>query len=233
MLEQALTKINTNWKSILQNILLDFKELGAILNKEKEEFDGLAEIYPPINSIFNAFNFFNIEDLKIVIIGQDPYHQPGQANGLCFSVEDGIKIPPSLNNIFKEMYNDFEKEYKKPESGNLTYLAEQGILLLNNTLTVRQSKPNSHLKYWKGFSDKIIEYILENREGVIFLLWGNNAKKILKNKDFKKHYILETNHPSPLSANRGGWFNNKHFSKCNKILKDLDKEEIKWLKEDK
>ena len=229
MLEQALTKINTNWKSILENILIDFKELDKILIKEKEDFDKLAEIYPPTNLIFNTFNFFNIEDLKIVIIGQDPYHQPGQANCLCFSVENGIKIPPSLQNIFKEMYNDLEKEYIKPKSGDLTYLSEQGILLLNNTLTVRQSKPNSHLKYWKGFSNKVIDHILNNKEGVIFLLWGNNAKNILKNKDTSKHHILEANHPSPLSANRGGWFNKGHFSKCNKILRDKDKEEIKWI----
>lgn len=229
MLEEALTKINTNWKFILENILLDFKELDIKLIMEKEDFDGLAEIYPPTNLIFNAFNFFNIEDLKIVIIGQDPYHQPGQANGLCFSVENGIKIPPSLQNIFKEMNNDLEKEQTKPKSGDLTYLAKQGILLLNNTLTVRQSKPNSHLKYWKGFSDQVINYILNNKEGVIFLLWGNNAKNILKNKDTSKQYILESNHPSPLSANRGGWFNKRHFSKCNNILKDMGEEEIKWI----
>ena len=138
MLEQALNKINTNWKFILKNILLDFKELDVNLIKESEDFEGLAEIYPPTNLIFNAFNFFDIEDLKIVIIGQDPYHQPNQANGLCFSVENGIKIPPSLQNIFKEMYNDLEKEFTKSPSGDLTYLAEQGILLLNNTKNTEQ-----------------------------------------------------------------------------------------------
>ena len=222
--------VNTNWKSILQNILNDFPTLENDLEKEEELFEGLAEIYPPKQLIFNAFNHFNIEDLKVVIIGQDPYHQPNQANGLAFSVQDGIKIPPSLINIFKEICTNLEIPYNKPNSGNLTYLAKQGVLLLNNTFTVRQSKPNSHLKIWKGFSDRIIDYILENKKDVIFMLWGGNAKKIIEKKDMSNHHVFKSNHPSPLSANRGGWFNLNMFNDVNVKLRELEKEEIKWLK---
>ena len=154
--------------------------------KKRMKFEGFLEIFPPQNLVFNAFNRFNFLDLKVVILGQDPYHQPKQGNGLCFSVDDGIKIPPSLKNIFKEISNDLnlDNEFK---SGNLEYLADQGILMLNNSLTVLQSKPNSHLKYWKGFSPKVIEYICANKENVIFLLWGNNAKnakKFISGKQF-------------------------------------------------
>lgn len=222
--------VNSNWKPILQKILNDFPTLEKDLEKEEELFEGLAEIYPPKQLIFNAFNHFNIEDLKVVIIGQDPYHQPNQANGLAFSVQDGIKIPPSLINIFKEICTNLEIPYNKPNSGNLTYLAKQGVLLLNNTFTVRQSKPNSHLKLWKGFSDRIIDYILENNKDIIFMLWGGNAKKIIEKKDMSQQYVFKSNHPSPLSANRGGWFNLNMFNDVNVKLRELEKEEIKWLK---
>ena len=169
--------------------------------------------------------------MKVVIIGQDPYHQKNQANGLCFSVSDNIKIPPSLNNIFKEIYKDKNIKIK---NGNLEYLAKQGVLLLNNTLTVTESEPNSHYKYWKGFSNKIIEYILLNKNNIVFLLWGNNAKNIFKNiiKDsninLENHLILKASHPSPLSANKSGWFDNNHFIKTNEFLKSKNKEEIKF-----
>lgn len=227
----CIDNIKTDWKEIITDILkLDkFNEIEKNLIEEYENFEGLAEIYPKKELIFNAFNYFNFEELKVVIIGQDPYHQPNQANGLCFSVNQNIKIPPSLKNIFKEIYDNYNLEFNNLTNGNLEYLAQQGILLLNNTLTVRQSKPNSHLKIWKGFSDEIIRYILENHNNIVFLLWGNNAKKILKNKDFKNHYILEANHPSPLSANKGGWFGNKHFIKTNDILCNCNKKEINWI----
>ena len=173
--------ITTNWDIIISEIINDnIPNIFELLENEKKEFEGLAHILPPSNKIFNAFNFFNFEDLKVVIIGQDPYHQINQANGLSFSVSDDVKIPPSLKNIFREIYKDNLGNI--PKNGNLEYLAEQGVLLLNNTLTVRQSKPNSHLKYWKGFSDKVIEYIIKNNTNkLIFMLWGNNAKKIIKN----------------------------------------------------
>ena len=221
--------IKTNWKPILENIIQNnLPNIYSQLEKEREDFDGLCEIYPPKEFIFNAFNFFNFEDLKIVIIGQDPYHQPKQANGLSFSVSDGIKIPPSLKNIFKEIYK--ENLESLPENGNLEYLAKQGVLLLNNSLTVRQSKPNSHLKYWKGFSDKIVKYINDNSDNkIIFMLWGNNAKKMKKIIDNEKHYILEATHPSPLGANKGGWFGCDHFNKANTYLKDNNRNVIKWI----
>lgn len=227
----TLDNIKTNWKEIITEILkLDkFKNLEKNLIEEYENFEGLAEIYPKKELIFNAFNYFNFEDLKVVIIGQDPYHQPNQANGLCFSVNKNIKIPPSLKNIFREIYDNYDLELPNLTTGNLEYLAQQGILLLNNTLSVRQSTPNSHLKIWKGFSDEIIKYILKNHNNIVFLLWGNNAKKILKNKNIKNHYTLEANHPSPLSANKGGWFGNKHFIKTNKILEENKKEKINWI----
>ena len=226
MLKLEIEKLTTTWKSILLEIFQEFNILEEKYEEERMKFDGFLEIFPPQNLVFNAFNRFNFQDLKVVILGQDPYHQPKQANGLCFSVDDGIKIPPSLKNIFKEINNDLnlDNEFK---SGNLEYLADQGILMLNNSLTVLQSKPNSHLKYWKGFSPKVIEYICENKENVIFLLWGNNAKNAKKFISGKQ-FILEANHPSPLSANKGGWWGNKHFSKTNKILRDIGKTEIKW-----
>ena len=185
-----LQYIDTDWKEIITKIL-NYEKLGSIeekLSEEYQNFEGLSEIYPKKELIFNAFNYFNFKDLKVVIIGQDPYHQPNQANGLCFSVNDNIKIPPSLKNIFKEIYSNYNLELPNLTNGNLEYLAKQGVLLLNNTLTVRQSSPNSHLQIWKGFSDEIINYILQNNENIVFLLWGNNAKKILKNKDIKNNY---------------------------------------------
>lgn len=227
----CIDNIDTDWKEIITDILKSekYNEIEKNLIEEYENFEGLAEIYPKKELIFNAFNYFNFEELKVVIIGQDPYHQPNQANGLCFSVNENIKIPPSLKNIFKEIYDNYDLEYTNLTNGNLEYLAQQGILLLNNTLTVRQSTPNSHLKIWKGFSYEIIKYILENHNNIVFLLWGNNAKKILKNKDIKNHYILEANHPSPLSANKGGWFGNKNFIKTNEILSKNNKKEINWI----
>ena len=148
-------------------------------------------------------------------MGQDPYHQEGQAMGLCFSVPVDIKIPPSLVNIFKELYQDLGIQ---KIDGDLTSWAKQGVLLLNSSLSVRESCANSHSKLWKDFTDNAIKYISDEREGIIFILWGTNAKSKKKFIDDNKHYILESNHPSPLSANRGGFFGCKHFSKCNEIL---------------
>ena len=226
-----LESISTNWKSILENILLDFPDLSKKLDQERELYQGLSEIYPPPDLIFNAFKYFNTSQLKIVIIGQDPYHQPNQAQGLAFSVNPGIKIPPSLQNIFKEIDNCYHREYQPRKSGNLTSWAKQGILLLNTTLTVRQSKPNSHVKLWKGFTQKIIDYILKEHSDVIFMLWGNNAKSLFSKTNasyLEKHHIYQAVHPSPLSANRGGWFHQNMFSEVNKKLLELGKTEINW-----
>lgn len=219
--------IKTDWKDIIESVLEDFPNIFSELEHEKEEIDGLSQIFPPECDIFKAFSYFNIDELKVVIIGQDPYHGKNQANGLCFSVNSGVKIPPSLRNIFKEMKNDCNIEEKK--SGDLEYLAKQGVLLLNNTLTVREKHPNSHLKIWKGFTQKIIDEIDSKCNNIVFLLWGNNAKttckKIIPNK---KQFFLLANHPSPMSANRGGWFGCNHFSKTNEYLISIGKEEIKW-----
>ena len=227
-----IESINTDWSSLLlqvyDNNVSDFELLEKQLNKETIDFEGLKEIYPPENIIFKTFDFFNVNDLKVVILGQDPYHGPEQAMGMCFSVPNHIKIPPSLVNIYKEIKRCYYDNYEIPSHGNLTHWNEQGILLLNTSLTVRQSSPNSHLKYWRKITNDIIKTISNNTNNIIFLLWGNHAISKKKLIDCEKHYVLTSNHPSPLSANRGGWFGNTHFFKTNKILKSLNKNEIKW-----
>lgn len=200
-----------------------FKDLMNFVDKEYAE----NTCYPNATDIFAAFNHCSFENTKVVIIGQDPYHGPNQANGLCFSVKDGINHPPSLINIFKEIESDTGKQY--PESGNLERWAKQGVLLLNATLTVRAHEAGSHQKKgWENFTDAVISILSKNKEHVIFILWGGFAKKKAKLIDSKKHSLLLSGHPSPLSANRGYWFNNKHFSSCNKILEDLGNKIITW-----
>ncbi|MFB0937837.1 MAG: uracil-DNA glycosylase [Urechidicola sp.] len=197
-----------------------FKELVSFVGEEYDEHS----CFPPKNKVFSAFNQCSFEDIKVVIIGQDPYHDNGQANGLCFSVADGVKHPPSLKNIFKEIETDLGKQI--PESGNLERWARQGVLLLNATLTVRAHEAGSHQKKgWEEFTDAVIQYISDNKQDVIFLLWGGVAKKKGKKINREKHQVLESGHPSPLSANRGYWFGNKHFSKTNELLRDR---KIKW-----
>ena len=204
---------------------------------EKDYFGNLVEFvrseyrqytcYPPGKQIFSAFSHTPFKDVKVVIIGQDPYHGPGQAHGLCFSVPEKIPHPPSLVNIFKEISEDLGKEV--PQSGNLEHWANQGVLLLNATLTVRSHQAGSHQnKGWEEFTDAVIQKISEEREGVVFLLWGGYAKKKGAKIDRNKHYVLTSGHPSPLSANRGLWFGNKHFSKTNRFLKEMGKKEIDW-----
>jgi uracil-DNA glycosylase len=183
--------------------------------------------FPKGTQIFSAFDHCTFDNVKVVIIGQDPYHGFGQANGLCFSVNDDIAFPPSLLNIFKEIQTDLKKDF--PRTGNLERWAEQGVLLLNATLTVRESEAGSHQnKGWETFTDAVIQKISDEKENVIFLLWGGFAKKKGAKIDRSKHHMLETGHPSPLSANRGLWFGNKHFSKTNAYLKSLGKQEIEW-----
>jgi uracil-DNA glycosylase len=184
--------------------------------------------FPPKELIFSAFNQFDFNDLKVVIIGQDPYHGENEANGLCFSVNDNVKIPPSLLNIFKEINLDFNTVFL-PTSGNLERWAKQGILLLNASLTVRKDLPNSHkhLK-WNVFTDAVIKKISEENSNIVFLLWGNFAIQKEKLIDFTKHQILKSGHPSPMSANQGKWFGNKHFSQTNDYLKSIGKPEIQW-----
>ena len=183
--------------------------------------------FPPASEIFAAFEHTPFNEVKVVIIGQDPYHGAGQANGLCFSVADGIAHPPSLKNIFKELKEQLDVEI--PVSGNLERWASQGVLLLNATLTVEAHKAASHQKEgWEQFTDAVIAKISEEREGVVFLLWGGFAKKKCAKVDHKKHLILTSGHPSPLSANRGYWFGNEHFRKTNEYLVENGKAPIKW-----
>lgn len=218
-------KIHPSWQSILENEFTKpyFKHLISFVKNEYEQ----QTCYPKESQIFAAFDHCPLENVKVVIIGQDPYHGPNQANGLCFSVNDGIPFPPSLQNIFKEVEKDLQISY--PKSGNLERWADQGVLLLNATLTVRQSEAGSHQnKGWEMFTDAVIQQISNQKENVIFLLWGGFAKKKGAKIDRNKHIVLETGHPSPLSANRGLWFGNNHFSKTNQHLIDLGKTEIIW-----
>lgn len=183
--------------------------------------------YPKEEDIFAAFNHCPFDAVKVVIIGQDPYHGPDQANGLCFSVKDGIPHPPSLKNIFKEIESDLDIPY--PESGNLEPWAKQGVLLLNATLTVRAHEAGSHQKKgWEQFTDVVIQKLSDERENIIFLLWGGFAKKKALLINSNKHQILTSGHPSPLSANRGYWFGNRHFSNANRLLTQLQKKRIDW-----
>lgn len=216
--------ITKNWFELLKDEFetLEFKSLQKFLNEEYATY----KIYPKAQNVFNALNLVKFEDVKVVIIGQDPYHQPGQAHGLCFSVEDGVKLPPSLVNIYKEI--EAETGKKSQTNGNLTEWAKQGVLLLNSVLTVRESQPNSHKnKGWEKITGKIIDLLNKREDPVIFLLWGANAQGIGKGIDRNRHYVLSCAHPSPLSA-FNGFFGCGHFTKVNSILKELGKSEIVW-----
>lgn len=191
----------------------------------KDEYQ-TQKVYPPGSMIFSAFDYCAFNDVKVVIVGQDPYHGPNQANGLCFSVSDGIKQPPSLQNIFKEIKNDLELEI--PVSGNLERWAKQGVLLLNATLTVRARQPGSHQnKGWEEFTDAVLRNVSENKRGIVFLLWGAYAQKKGAIIDQAKHFVLKAPHPSPFSAH-SGFFGSKHFSKTNQYLHNRGLEAIKW-----
>ena len=220
-------EINATWHSVLSEEIKKsyFEEL--MKNVEEEYLNQTC--YPPKELIFSAFNYCSFEEIKVVIIGQDPYHGKGEANGLCFSVNDGVKIPPSLRNIFRELSDDFGTIFL-PTSGNLESWAKQGVLLLNATLTVREDSANSHkhLK-WNIFTDAVIKQIAEQQAHVVFLLWGAFAHKKGLKIDRTKHLVLESGHPSPLSANQGKWFGNKHFSKTNTYLEAHNKEIIQWI----
>ena len=217
-------KIEASWKAILLDEFNKdyFKELKQFLRQEKQQHI----IYPSGKEIFNAFNCTPFEKVKVVILGQDPYHGKGQAHGLSFSVPFGIKPPPSLKNIFKELKADLDIPIA--ESGNLTSWAKQGVLLLNTTLTVRAKQAGSHQnKGWENFTDAVISSLSENKEDLVFLLWGRFAQNKASLIDSKKHYILTAAHPSPFSA-YGGFFGCKHFSKTNEILNKNGLETIDW-----
>jgi uracil-DNA glycosylase len=217
-------KIADSWKNILENELEKpyFKDLIDFIKLEYEN----GPCFPEKELIFAAFDFCSLEDLKVVVIGQDPYHDHNQANGLCFSVKDGVKHPPSLKNIFKEIAADLEQEIS--QSGNLEKWAKQGVLLLNTTLTVRAHEAGSHQnKGWERFTDTLIAEISEEKENVVFLLWGKFAESKTTLIDVKKHQIFTAPHPSPLGAWRG-WFGSKHFSKTNVFLKKIGLDTIEW-----
>ena len=218
-------KIEESWKKILQS---EFKKDYFIKLTEfvKNEYK-INQCFPQGKDIFAAFDFCPFNDVKVVIIGQDPYHGISQANGLCFSVNDGTPHPPSLNNIFRELLSDINKPV--PISGDLSFWAKQGVLLLNATLTVRAHEAGSHQNQgWEQFTDAVIQLISDQKEQIVFLLWGGFAKRKGNRIDKLKHHILTSGHPSPLSANRGYWFGNKHFSQTNEYLKNIGKSVIEW-----
>lgn len=215
--------ITPAWKTLLAAEFDQpyFQQLVSFLDRERQ----IHTLYPPKNLIFNAFNKCPFEEVKVVIIGQDPYHGAGQANGLCFSVNDGVKIPPSLKNIFKEIQTDLGQEV--PKTGNLERWAEQGVLLLNAILTVRAGQAASHKNQgWEPFTDAVIRLISAEKEKVVFLLWGRYAQQKGEIIAEKKHYILKSAHPSPLSARQ--FLGNRHFSQTNQYLQQCGKTPIDW-----
>lgn len=219
-----MIQITKNWYEILKSEFEQdyFKKLQEWLNDEYANYN----IFPPYNQIFNALNCVKFKDVKVVIIGQDPYHEIGQAMGMSFSVPNGVKIPPSLVNIYKEIENEFG--IKCEQSGDLTRWAKQGVLLLNAVLTVREGQANSHKgKGWENVTAQIIKQLNARQDPVIFMLWGGNAKAFESLITNKNHYILKSAHPSPLSA-YSGFFGNGHFKKCNEILLNLGKTPIMW-----
>jgi uracil-DNA glycosylase len=224
MLMNTEVKIAPSWKARLEPEFDKpyFKELTEFVREEYKT----QTIYPNGKEIFSAFDYCDFDNVKVVIIGQDPYHGEGQANGLCFSVRDGVRMPPSLTNIFKEIKSDLGKPI--PVSGNLERWARQGVLLLNATLTVRASSPASHQKKgWESFTDAVIKEISENKQNIVFILWGAYAQKKGEIIDRNKHLVLSSAHPSPFSADRG-FFGTKPFSKVNEYLRSKGLKEIDW-----
>ena len=217
--------IEASWKQYLKSEFEKSYFAKLTENVRNEYKNGLC--FPPAKLVFNAFNLCPFNKVKVVILGQDPYHELGQAMGLSFSVPDGIMLPPSLQNIYKEIHSDLGKPI--PTSGDLTRWAKQGVLLLNATLTVRAHEANSHQALgWQNFTDAAIETINTHREHIVFMLWGGFARSKKRLIDTNRHCIIESVHPSPLSANRGGWFGQHQFSRCNTYLKQQGLDEIDW-----
>ena len=218
-------EIHPSWEKPLQTEF-DSTYFKQLINFIASEYK-FKNCFPPKTFIFNAFSKCSYDNVNVVILGQDPYHREGQAHGLSFSVPKGIKHPPSLINIFKELQEDVKISY--PTSGNLSHWTQQGVLLLNATLTVRENEPGSHQrKGWERFTDAILKKLSDEKEGLVFILWGGFAKKKEKYIDSERHLVLTSGHPSPLSANRGYWFGNRHFSLCNSYLKNQGKRSIEW-----
>ena len=218
-------KIDNSWR---EHIGAEFEKpyFSALTDFVRHEYT-TTTCYPPGSLIFNAFNLCPFDRVKVVIIGQDPYHEPGKAQGLSFSGPEGVPFPPSLQNIFKEIQLDLGKPM--PPTGDLTRWAEQGVLLLNATLTVRAHQAASHQRHgWEQFTDAAIRALNIGRENLVFILWGGYARSKAQLIDRSRHLVLESVHPSPLSANRGGWFGNHHFSQCNAYLREHGEQEIDW-----
>ena len=218
-------QIEESWK---QHIGAEFEKpyFSQLVDFVRQEYATTA-CYPPGREIFNAFNLCPFDRVKVVIIGQDPYHEPGQAEGLCFSVKEGVMMPPSLINIFKEINADLGTAM--PRSGSLRRSAEQGVLLLNATLTVRAHQAGSHQRRgWEQFTDAVIQSVAREKEHVVYMLWGGFAKTKAAFVNQTANLVLQSAHPSPLSANRGGWFGNHHFSRCNQYLQQTGQEPIQW-----
>nr|WP_309642567.1 uracil-DNA glycosylase [Flavobacterium sp.] len=220
-------QLPSDWQTVLSDEIKKpyFEELLHAVENEYQT----TICYPPKDLIFAAFEQCSFEQLKVVIIGQDPYHGAKEANGLCFSVNDGITIPPSLRNIFREINADFDTIFI-PNSGNLEHWAKEGVLLLNASLTVRKDQPNSHKHLdWQIFTDAVIQKISDQKKQIVFLLWGSFAQKKGAKINRDKHLVLTSGHPSPMSANQGKWFGNKHFSQVNDYLKSIHKKPIEWF----
>ena len=218
--------LNNDWKKVLNSSISSpyFTDLSLFLASEFDQ----KEIFPPVDLIFSAFQHCSFQDTKVVIIGQDPYHGHGQAQGLSFSVPSASPLPPSLRNIYKELYDDLKVIRC---DGDLSSWANQGVLLLNSVLTVRSGEPNSHAKQgWEEFTQNVIRNLSEQKQNVIFVLWGAYAQKLAKHIDSSKHLIIQASHPSPLSANRGGFFGTKPFSQINQYLLASGQEGIDWGK---
>ena len=218
-------KIEPSWNERLRDEFAApyFRQLVDFVHAEYRQ----GVCYPPGRQIFNAFNLCPFDKVKVVILGQDPYHEEGQAEGLCFSVADGVPFPPSLQNIFKEIADDLARPV--PASGSLRRWAEQGVLLLNATLTVRAHQAASHQrKGWETFTDAAIRALNAGRDHLVFILWGGYARSKKSLIDTSRHLVLESVHPSPLSANRGGWFGNHHFSRCNQYLVEHGEKAIEF-----
>ncbi|MFM6914804.1 MAG: uracil-DNA glycosylase [Aquirufa sp.] len=218
--------LNNDWKTVLNSSFSApyFQDLGLFLEKELISCD----VFPPIDQIFTAFQRCSFTQTKVVIIGQDPYHGLGQAHGLSFSVPPAFPLPPSLRNIYKELYDDLKVIRG---DGDLRSWADQGVLLLNSVLTVRSGEPNSHAKQgWEEFTQEVIQILNNEKQNVVFVFWGAYAQKLSKFIDPQRHFIIQAAHPSPLSANRGGFFKTKPFSRINEYLEESGKEGIDWAK---
>jgi len=215
-LDEALETVTTDWKDVIESF--DLTKINTFLEEQYAIYGDAVKTFPPKPLIFNCFNFFNVKDTKVVIIGQDPYINEGEAMGMAFSVPEGKKVPPSLRNIIKEINRSMgsNKDFK---NGDLTAWAEQGVLLLNTALTVRQYKSGTHMTKWKHFTNYMLKYINDNCDGLVFMLWGNHAIKYEDLIDKDKHHVLKSGHPSPLNRTNP-FLENNHFVKCNELLKD-------------